>query len=141
MINNKSMKKYSWIILFFLFVSAIVRLFMHIYKIENTYVDIFIAVINLVGLDYTITSIVYSIYEIIKDTIDNSNIVNQAKINKKKKHKSFIYVSIIILIIYNAIHLIFLRYSVFNDMLSMIVLGLSVTDDSIISYFVKITKI
>lgn len=136
--NNKVAKDYNWIILFFLSISAIIRLFMHIYKF--THIDIFIAIINLIGLDYTLTSIVNSIYRNKVELIDESKIVNQAKINKKKKHKTFIYVNLFILMLYNIFHLL-LSCSVANDMLSMVVLGISFTDNSIISFFVKNTKI
>ncbi|MBQ2882456.1 MAG: hypothetical protein IJE43_01580 [Alphaproteobacteria bacterium] len=137
--DNKKSKDCNWMILFFLFVGAVARWFMNLYDFQ--YVDFFIAIVNLIGLDYTTTVIIDSIYEKITHIIDKSNILSQAKTNKKKKQKSFVYIIILILVIYNIIHLIFLSSSVFNDMLSMIVLGLSLTDDSIIFFVVKHKKI
>lgn len=139
MSNDKKSKDYNWIIFFFLIVGAVVRFLMGLYEFQ--YIDIFIAFINLIGLDYTITVIVHSIYGEILAIIDKSQIVEQAKINKKKKQKSFIYITISILILYNIFHLLFLSNSIFNDMLSMIVLGLSLTDNSIIPFIVRNKKI
>lgn len=139
MSNNEKSKNYSWIIFFFLLVGAILRWFMH--KCDFQYTDLVIAAINLIGLDYAITVIANSIYEKIECIIDKSEIVSQAKTNKKKKQKLLVYVIISVLVIYNIIHLICFANSVSNDMLSMIVLGLSLTDDSIISFIVKHKKI
>lgn len=139
MYNDKKYKDYSWIIFFFLFVCAIIRGLMD--TCEFQYVDLFIAIINLIGLDYTVTVMTNLVYGKIAMIIDNSQIVSQAKINKKKKQKLFVYTIISILVIYNIIHLICLSKSVFNDMLSMIVLGLSLTDDSIVSFIVQHKKI
>lgn len=139
MSSDKKSKDYSWIIFFFLLVGAVLRWFMNFNGFE--YVDLFIAIVNLIGLDYTVTFIINSIYGKIVYIIDSSQIVGQAKSNKKKKQKSFVYLVISILVAYNIIHLICLSSSVYNDMLSMIVLGLSLTDDSISSFIVKRKKI
>lgn len=139
MSSDKKSKDYSWIIFFFLLVGAVLRWFMNFNGFE--YVDLFIAIVNLIGLDYTVTFIINSIYGKIVYIIDSSQIVGQAKSNKKKKQKSFVYLVIFILVAYNIIHLICLSSSVYNDMLSMIVLALSLTDDSISSFIVKRKKI
>ena len=139
MSNGKVTKDYNWMILFFLLVMSIIRLLMHLFDFE--FVDIFIAIINLVGLDYAITSIINSIYKNIEEIIDNSDIVTQAKKNKKKRHKSFLSFCLGVIVLYNIFHLLLLSCSVANDMLSMIVLGISLTDNSIISFFVRHSKI
>lgn len=137
--NNKNSKEYSWIIFFFLIVGAVIRWFMNLNGFQ--YVGFYIAIVNLIALDYTVTVIINSIYRKIVYIIDNSQIVGQAKENKKKKQKSFIYLVRFILIVYNIVHLVYLSNSVYNDMLSMIVLGLSLTDDSIILFIVEHKKI
>lgn len=133
-------KDYNWIILFFLFASAISRLIMQFIKFN--YTDHFVAVISLIGLDYTITSILNRVKRTIEKIIENNNdIVAQAKTNKKNKRKRSVYICISILACYNILHFVLLSCSTGNDMLSMIVLGISLTDDSIINFLVEHTHI
>ena len=133
MSNNKN---YNWMIMFFLFASAAVRFVFHF--IPFNYIDYFVAIISLIGLDYTITNILNSTKDILNKIIDNkSDIVTKAKINKKNRLKKFVYIIIFLLVIYNIIHFLLFSCSTGNDMLSMIVLAISLTDDSIIYFLVK----
>lgn len=132
-------KPYDWIILFLLFISAIARLFMEVFSFD--YVNYFIAVVNLIGLDYSATTILNCINDSIMDKIDKSDFILREKTNKREKHKKALHWSIIILIIYNLVHLFLFSHSVGNDMLSMIVLAISITDNSIVSYIKDKIKI
>lgn len=128
--NNR--KQYDWIILFLFGVSAIIRFFM--WKYDFQYTDYFIGIVNLIGLDYTATTIIYSINDCINGQIDMLDIINIEKTNKKKKHSKLLHTFIVILILYDVIHLSLLSNSVCNDVLSMIVLGISLTDTSITTF-------
>ena len=142
--NNQQTRDYNWIIFFLLFGSALVRFVMHYIQFEyiDYLVNYFVSIIGLIGLDYTSTNILNRSKRKIEEIIDNSNdIVTQAKNNKKKKIEHFVHLCIGILIIYNILHIFLLSSSTGNDMLSMIFLGISLTDDSIINFFVKYSPI
>lgn len=132
-------KSYDWIILLLVFVSAITRFVMAKYNFE--YVDYFIAIVNLIGLDYILTSILDNIKENIFAKIESSDFIKVEKINKKTRYKHVLYKCIFIIIIYNVLHILFFSNSVFNDALSMIVLGISLTDTSITCFILEKIKI
>ncbi len=131
----KKNRDYNWIIMFFLFVCAIVRFAFNF--IPFPYVDYFVATICLIGLDYALTNILNSAKSKINEIIDSSNVVTIAKRNKKNRIKNFVNIIIFLLVLYNVIHFIIFSCSTGNDMLSMIVLAISLTDDSIISFLIK----
>lgn len=128
-------KSYDWIILFLASVSAVTRFIMAKYNFE--YVDYFIAIVNLIGLDYILTSILNNIKESIFAKIESSDFIKVEKINKKTRYKHVLYKCIFIIIIYNVLHILFFPNSVFNDALSMIVLGISLTDTSITCFIIE----
>lgn len=132
-------KSYDWIILLLVFVSAVTRFVMAKYNFE--YVDYFIAIVNLIGLDYILTSILDDIKENIFAKIESSDFIKVEKINKKTRYKHVLYKCIFIIIIYNVLHILFFSNSVFNDALSMIVLGISLTDTSITCFILEKIKI
>lgn len=132
-------KSYDWIILLLVFVSAVTRFVMAKYNFE--YVDYFIAIVNLIGLDYILTSILDNIKENIFAKIESSDFIKVEKINKKTRYKHVLYKCIFIIIIYNVLHILFFSNSVFNDALSMIVLGISLTDTSITCFILEKIKI
>lgn len=132
-------KSYDWIILLLVFVSAATRFVMAKYNFE--YVDYFIAIVNLIGLDYILTSILDNIKENIFEKIESSDFIKVEKINKKTRYKHVLYKCIFIIIIYNVLHILFFSNSVFNDALSMIVLGISLTDTSITCFILEKIKI
>lgn len=126
-------KSYDWIILLLVFLSAVARFVMAKYNFE--YVDYFIAIVNLIGLDYILTSILNNIKESIFEKIESGDFIKLEKINKKTRYKHVSHKCICIIIIYNVLHMLFFSNSVTNDALSMIVLGISLTDTSI-TYFI-----
>lgn len=128
-------KSYDWIILFLASVSAVIRFIMAKYNFE--YVDYFIAIVNLIGLDYILTSILNNIKESIFKKIESSDFIKVERINKKTRYKHVLYKCIFIIIIYNVLHILFFSNSVFNDALSMIVLGISLTDTSITCFILE----
>lgn len=128
-------KSYDWIILLLVFVSAVTRFVMAEYNFE--YVDYFIAIVNLIGLDYILTSILNNIKDNIFAKIESSDFIKVEKINKKTRYKHVLYKCIFIIIIYNVLHILFFSNSVFNDALSMIVLGISLTDTSITCFILE----
>lgn len=133
--NKKQGKDYNWIIFAILSGSAVTRFIMNFF--DFNYVDYFVAAICAVGLSYTMTSIVNEINRQVEDIIKNSECVEQAKNNKIIRHKRVVRISIFIVLIYCVIHILIFSSSVANDMLSMVTLGLSLTDESIINYFVE----
>lgn len=136
--NNQNTKDYNWIILFFLLASAVIRFIMYIF--DFIYVDYFVTVICMLGLDYEATNIINCIYRKIEEIIDNNKaLIPQVKNNKKKKHKQRVYTCIVFLSFYNILLILF-SSSVGNDMLSMIVLGITLTEKSIIDFFVEYIK-
>lgn len=132
-------KQNDWIILFVFFISAVGRYLMD--KLAFSYIDYFIAFVNLIGLDYTVTNIIYYINNNINEQIDKSNLISTVKNNKKQKHKKFLHISIVLIITYNLVHLFCLSNSTYNDMLSMIVLGITLTDTSISLYITDKLKL
>lgn len=137
--ENLEIKPYDWIILLLASISAITRFIMNKYNFE--YVDYFIAIINLVGLDYIFTSIFQTIKKYIWKEIEMENFVRAEKANKKRKHNQYLRICYLVLVIYNILHLLCFSNSVANDALSMIVLGLSLTDTSISSFIFKRIKV
>lgn len=137
--KDLEIKSYDWIILLLALVSAITGFIMNKYKFA--YVDYFIAIVNLVGLDYISTSILKNMKEYIFLQIDSDNFIRAEKTNKKNRHKHNLHICILILIIYNVIHLFCFSNSVANDALSMVVLGISLTDTSILSFILEKIKI
>lgn len=135
--NNN--RHYDWIILFLFGISSIIRFFMWKYNFQ--YTNYFIAIVNLIGLDYTATTIIYNINSNINRRINLLDIIDIEKYNKIKRHRKLLHIFIIILIVYDIIHLFMFSNSVCNDILSMIVLGISLTDVSIISYFSETIKV
>lgn len=134
--NKQQSRDYNWIIFFLLFGSAFIRFIM--YFIKFVYVDYFVAAIGVIGLDYTITNILNRSKRKVEEIIESDNdLVKQAKNNKKRKIEHFVHLCICFLALYNILHIILLSSSTGNDMLSMIVLGISLTDDSIIDFLVK----
>lgn len=132
-------KLYDWIILLLVFISAVTRFIMA--KCNFEYVDYFIAVVNLIGLDYILTSILNNIKDSIFEQIESNDYIKAEKINKKNRHKRTLHNCIFIIIIYNVLHILCFLNSVANDALSMIVLGISLTDTSISSYILEKIKI
>lgn len=130
---------YDWIILLLLGTSAIIRFIMN--KFDFIYTDYFIAIVNLIGLDYTISSILYSIKNNTFLKIDSEDFVRAEKANKKNRHKNNISICIIILIVYNILHMFLFSSSTGNDILSMIVLAISLTNNSIIVFIMERIKI
>lgn len=135
--NDK--RNYDWIILFLFGISAFIRYFM--WKNNFLYTDYFIGLVNLVCLDYVATTIIYNINSNINSKIKELDIIELDITNKIRKHKNSLHICIFILIIYNIIHFIFLSNSVSNDILSMLVLGVSLTDNSITLYLSEKIKI
>ena len=133
--NRRQGKDYNWMIFVILFGSAVARFIMNL--LDFNYVDYFVAAICAVGLGYTMTSIVNDIYREIVNIIKSSELVEQAKENKIKKHKRVVHISILIVFVYCVLHIFLFSSSAGNDMLSMITLGLSLTDETIIGYFVE----
>lgn len=132
----KKGKDYNWMIMFFLIASAIVRFAFNFF--EFSYVDHFVTIISLIGLDYAVTNILNGTKYILNETIDNkNNITNRAKNNKKNRIQRLVYIVIILLVLYNILHFVKFSCPTGNDMLSMIVLAISLTDDSIITFLVK----
>ena len=125
-------KQYDWIILFLFFISIIIRFFM--WKSNSVHIDFFIAIVNLIGLDYTATSIIYSINNLVENKIHKHDFATIEKNNKIKRHKRILHICILILCFYNIIHFFLFSCSLGNDVLSMMVLGISLTDDSIVKY-------
>lgn len=137
--ENLEIKPYDWIILLLAFISAIARFIMNKYNFE--YVDYFIAIVNLVGLDYIFTSIFQNIKKYILREIETEDFVRVEKANKKRRHNYHLLICYLILVIYNMLHLLFFSNSVANDALSMIVLGLSLTDTSVSSFILNKIRI
>lgn len=132
-------RHYDWIILVLFGISAFTRFFM--WKYDFQYVDYFIAIVNLVGLDYTATTIIYSINKNINNRINTLDLIQLKKTNKANKHLKLLHICIFAIVLYDIIHLLVFTNSVCNDILSMLVLGISLTDSSIVSYLSKVIKV
>lgn len=132
----KNGKDYNWMIMFFLFAGAIVRFSFNYFQFR--YIDYFVSITSLIGLDYIITNILNTSKNILNKIIDDKeNLVQKAKQNKKNKIQRLICIVLILLALYNIFHFINFSCSTGNDMLSMIVLAISLTDDSVVSFLVK----
>lgn len=104
---------------------------------EYEHVDKVVGVINILAFDYVIGIIIDDMYQNIKDRIVKENVYSNANTNKKirmlKKKKN-----IISIIFFGPISIffIFICGSVFNDIVSIISLSLSIASDYIVDYFV-----
>lgn len=137
--ENLEIKPYDWIILLLASISAIARFIMNKYNFE--YVDYFIAIVNLVGLDYIFTTIFQNIKKYIFEEIEVNVFVQIERANKKRRHSFHLLICYLVLVVYNILHLLFFSNSVANDALSMIVLGLSLTDTSVSSFILNKIRI